>query len=148
MRGKNCYNKNKKGEGNMFSIDYKVTISDINYGGHMGNERALLLFQQARIELFKRLHANEVNVGDNVGTIQKDAHVYYKGEVYLGDILNITIKNLEIKKTSINFIYIVEKKCGKIVLEGSTIIVAFDYKNKKVSKYPQEFLEKLKNIFE
>ena len=33
----------------MFSVNYKVTISDINYGGHMGNERALLLFQQVRI---------------------------------------------------------------------------------------------------
>ncbi|WP_407537201.1 hypothetical protein [Cetobacterium somerae] len=55
----------------MFSVNYKVTISDINYGGHMGNERALLLFQQSRIELFKSLGVTEINVGDNVGTIQK-----------------------------------------------------------------------------
>ncbi|MGL4633187.1 MAG: acyl-CoA thioesterase, partial [Cetobacterium sp.] len=111
----------------MFSVNYKVTISDINYGGHMGNERALLLFQQSRIELFKSLGVTEINVGDNVGTIQKDAHVYYKGEVYLGDELTIIIKNIDIKKTSLNFIYSVEKKEGGIVLEGSTIIVAFDY---------------------
>ena len=131
----------------MFSIDYKVTISDINYGGHMGNERALLLFQQARIDLFKKLGLEEINIGDGVGTIQKDAHVYYKGEVYLGDSLRIIIKELEMKKATINFIYSVEKKCGKIVLEGSTTIVSFDYKNKKVSKFPEKFLKNLENIF-
>ena len=124
----------------MFSVNYKVTISDINYGGHMGNERALLLFQQSRIELFKSL-------GDNVGTIQKDAHVYYKGEVHLGDELRIIIKNIDIKKTSLNFIYSVEKKEGGIVLEGSTIIVAFDYGKKKVARFSQEFLNELEKIF-
>ena len=131
----------------MFSVNYKVTISDINYGGHMGNERALLLFQQSRIELFKSLGVTEINVGDNVGTIQKDAHVYYKGEVYLGDELTVIIKNIDIKKTSLNFIYSVEKREGKIVLEGSTIIVAFDYEKKKVARFSQEFLNELEKIF-
>ena len=131
----------------MFSVNYKDTISDINYGGHMGNERALLLFQQSRIELFKSLGVTEINVGDNVGTIQKDAHVYYKGEVHLGDELRIIIKNIDIKKTSLNFIYSVEKKEGGIVLEGSTIIVAFDYGKKKVARFSQEFLNELEKIF-
>lgn len=137
-----------KGEDKMFTIDYKVTISDINYGGHMGNERALLLFQQARVDLFKNLELSEINVGNGVGTIQKDAHVYYRGEVYLGDTLKVTIKALEIKKSSINFIYCVEKECGSVVLEGSTVIVAFDYEKKRVSRYPHEFLEKLESIFQ
>lgn len=131
----------------MFSINYKVTISDINYGGHMGNERALLLFQQSRIDFFKSLGVSEINVGDDVGTIQKDAHVYYKSEVHMGDELVITIKNIEIKKTSLNFIYVVEKEDRKVVLEGSTVIVAFDYEKKKVARFPQEFLNKLENFF-
>jgi len=131
----------------MFLVNYKVTISDINYGGHMGNERALLLFQQSRIELFKSLGVTEINVGDNVGTIQKDAHVYYKGEVYLGDELAIIIKNIDIKKTSLNFIYSVEKSEGGVVLEGSTIIVAFDYRKKKIARFSQEFLNELEKIF-
>ena len=35
---------------NFFETEYKVIVSDINYGGHMGNERALIIFQQARME--------------------------------------------------------------------------------------------------
>ncbi|MDX8335444.1 acyl-CoA thioesterase [Candidatus Cetobacterium colombiensis] len=131
----------------MFFINYKVTISDINYGGHMGNERALILFQQARIDLFKSLGVSEVNVGENVGTIQKDAHVNYKGEIFLGEELKVIVKQLNIKKTSLNFIYNVENSHGQIVLEGSTLIVAFDYKNKKIARFPLEFLKKLELDF-
>ncbi|MGL4652291.1 MAG: acyl-CoA thioesterase [Cetobacterium sp.] len=130
----------------MFVVDYKVTISDINYGGHMGNERALLLFQEARINLLKFLGASEMDVGCGVGTIQKDAHVYYKGEVYLGEKLKIKITVEQIKKVSINFLYEIENEEGKVVIEGSTIIVGFDYKLKKVIKFPEEFLEKLRTV--
>ena len=35
---------------NFFETEYKVIVSDINYGGHMGNERALIIFQQTRME--------------------------------------------------------------------------------------------------
>ncbi len=136
-----------KEEYKMFSVDYKVTVSDINYGGHMGNERALLLFQQARIDLFKSLGVSEINVGDNIGTIQKDAHVYYRAEIYLGDKLKITIKGVEIKKTSINFIYIVKNESDKVVLEGSTTIVGFDYERKRVTKFSEKFLDTLEDIF-
>ncbi|MGL4977265.1 MAG: acyl-CoA thioesterase [Cetobacterium sp.] len=130
----------------MFVVDYKVTISDINYGGHMGNERALLLFQEARINLLKILGVTEMDLGCGVGTIQKDAHVYYKGEVYLGEKLKIKIIVEQIKKVSINFLYEIENEEGKVVIEGSTIIVGFDYKLKKVIKFPVGFLERLRAV--
>ena len=129
----------------MFVIDYKVTISDINYGGHMGNERALLLFQEVRINLFKILGGSEINLGENVGTIQKDAHVYYKGEVYLGEKLKVKIVGAELKKASINFLYEIENENNQIVIEGTTLIVGFNYTLKKISKFPEELLTKLKN---
>ncbi|WP_047381607.1 MULTISPECIES: thioesterase family protein [unclassified Cetobacterium] len=130
----------------MFEIDYKVTVSDINYGGHMGNERALLLFQEARINLFKALGGDEMNVIDGIGTIQKDAHVYYKGEVYMGEKLKVRIVRVELKKASIDFFYQVANENGDIVIEGSTLIVGFNYVLKKISKFPKELFEKLKAI--
>ncbi|MGL4641732.1 MAG: acyl-CoA thioesterase [Cetobacterium sp.] len=130
----------------MFEIDYKVTVSDINYGGHMGNERALLLFQEARINLFKALGGDEMNVIEGIGTIQKDAHVYYKGEVYMGEKLKVRIVRVELKKASIDFFYQVANENGDIVIEGSTLIVGFNYVLKKISKFPKELFEKLKAI--
>lgn len=130
----------------MFEIDYKVTVSDINYGGHMGNERALLLFQEARINLFKALGGDEMNVIEGIGTIQKDAHVYYKGEVYMGEKLKVRIVRVELKKASIDFFYQVANENDDIVIEGSTLIVGFNYVLKKISKFPKELFEKLKAI--
>ena len=40
---------------NKFKWPYKVPISDINYGGHMGNDKSLALFHEARIAFLKHL---------------------------------------------------------------------------------------------
>lgn len=130
----------------MYSIDYKVTISDINYGGHMGNERALLLFQQVRIELFQSLNVSEIDTGDGVGVIQKDAHVYYKGESFIGDLLKVKIVDIEMKKISLNFKYEVLNQNGVKVLEGSTQLIAYNYNFKKIGRFSEVFLNRLKEV--
>lgn len=127
----------------MFVVDYKVTISDINYGGHMGNERALILFQQARVEFFSSLGFSEINIGENKGTIQYDAHVKYLKEIFLGENLKIKIVDIQLKKTSMNFIYNIFNEKNEKVLEGSTMILAYDYNRKKMSKIPSIFFEKI-----
>ena len=55
----------------MFSIKYKIKEEDINYGGHVGNERALVFFQMVRIKFFESLGLSELNIGDGIGVIQK-----------------------------------------------------------------------------
>ena len=44
---------------NLYETDYKVIVSDINYGGHMGNERALIIFQQTRMEWLNSIGYDE-----------------------------------------------------------------------------------------
>ena len=51
----------------MFTSKYEVRISDINYGGHLGNERALVVFQQTRIGWLKALGLSELNIGEKQG---------------------------------------------------------------------------------
>ncbi|SJZ52592.1 acyl-CoA thioester hydrolase [Cetobacterium ceti] len=134
----------------MFFSKYKVNVSDINYGGHMGNERALILFQQCRIDFFHFLGLSEINIGDNIGTIQKDAHVNYHKEIFLGTLLTIRIKNIELSRTSFNVFYEILNQDYETLIDGSTLIVAYDYEKKKISKLPNIFKdslnEYLKNI--
>ena len=47
----------------MFIEKYKVTVGDINYGGHMGNERALVAFHQGRIAWLNSMGYSELNIG-------------------------------------------------------------------------------------
>lgn len=126
----------------MFEMEYEVRVSDINYGGHMGNEVALIIFQQARIELFKSIGFSEMNVGDGVATIQKNAQVEYLGECHLGDRLKVRIVNIDLKRSNINIFYEVYSD-EKTVLTGSTLIVAYRYSERKIGRFSEEFLRKI-----
>lgn len=81
----------------MYEMEYKVIVSDINYGGHMGNERALIIFQQARMEWLNSIGYDETNV-EGKGMIQLESHVYYLKEVFLGKFLNAELQRLSLKK--------------------------------------------------
>ncbi len=59
----------RKNMKNFFETEYKVIVSDINYGGHMGNERALIIFQQARMEWLNSIGYDEADI-EGKGLIQ------------------------------------------------------------------------------
>lgn len=128
----------------MFSINYKVTISDINYGGHMGNERALILFQQVRIDFYNSLGLSELNIGNGIGTIQKNSYVNYHKEIFLGQTLTVKIVSIEAFRTSFNIKYEVYNEENLLCIDGSTLIISYDYFHKKVCKLPSEFLVAIK----
>ena len=67
----------------IYEMDYKVIVSDINYGGHMGNERALIIFQQTRMEWLTSIGYDEADI-EGKGMIQLESHVYYMKEVSYG----------------------------------------------------------------
>ena len=87
----------------MFEINYKVIVSDINYGGHMGNERALILFQQVRMDWLNSIGYDEADI-EGKGLIQLESHVYYLKEVFLGENLICRIKNVNLEINRITLI--------------------------------------------
>lgn len=133
---------------NDFTMKYKVSISDINYGGHMGNDRSLLLFHEARIAYLKSLGYSERNIGDGIGIIMKNAQVDYLAEVFHGDELLVKLTLGEQKGLLFNLDYEVSRESDeKIVFTGRTGILAFNYSNRKVVRTPQLFLDKIKEQY-
>ncbi len=127
-----------------FKWPYRVVISDINYGGHMGNDRSLSLFHEARIAFFESMGFSEMNIGEGLGIIMKDAHVDFLAEIFRGDILDIHVKLGERKGLLFYIDYSVSRmKDGHKVLTGRTGILAFDYKKRKLAKTPELFFEKV-----
>ena len=130
----------------MFQTEYKVTVSDINYGGHLGNERALIIFQQTRMEWLNSIGYDEANLGEEgKGTIQLESHVYYLKEVLFGEILQCRITEINVVKNSFDIVYEVINQKGETAIKGSTKMMTFDYNKKRVVRIPKEFLEKLTN---
>jgi acyl-CoA thioester hydrolase len=129
-----------------FTCELSVRASDINYGGHVGNDSILTIMQEARILFYRSLgYKNELNFEGSVGHIVADAAVVYKSEAFLGDQLRIQIGMGEFSKYGFDMFYrITNAQTEKEVALGKTGIVFFDYDTRKVASIPASFAEKIK----
>ena len=125
----------------MYQFNYTIQKDDINYGGHVGNERALLFFQMARMSFFESLGLSELDLGEGAGVIQKNGFVEYNKQLFLNDSITINITNIEFSKTSFNMFYEFFNQDGDKVINGSTLLVSFDYSKHKIKKVPETFKE-------
>jgi acyl-CoA thioester hydrolase len=132
---------------NKFITDYfTIRIGDINYGGHMGYDKALSLFHDARIAFINSLGYTELNIGENSGIIIGEAYVKYKKEIFLNDNLRVFITISEIKDATFIMNYSVFKQDDdKEAISGYTKVVSFSFLDKKVDLIPKDFLEKLEH---
>jgi YbgC/YbaW family acyl-CoA thioester hydrolase len=129
-----------------FKTEYTISIRDINYGGHVGNDVYLALFQEGRIRYLKNLGFSELNIGNSCGIILVKAEIEFKKELFHGDKIEIKVKINKIKNTSFIMEYEIEKE-GSTCATGNTVLVAYDYTEKKIKPVPNIFREKV-SIFE
>ncbi len=127
----------------MFIEKYKVTVGDINYGGHMGNERALVAFHQGRIAWLGSMGYSELNIGEDIGIIQRESKVEYLKEAFMGDLLSVRIADVILKRSSFRIKYEIKNQDDDIIIIGDTLMIAFDSARKKIVSLPKEFREKV-----
>ena len=128
----------------IFETQIKVRITDINYGGHLGNDSVLSLIHEARFQFFKSLgYRDELSI-EGVGTIQADTAIVYKGEAFHGNEISIQIAIGDMTPKSFDVFYLLS--CGeKEIARAKTGIAMFDYGLNKVCNIPEPFLSKIKN---
>jgi acyl-CoA thioester hydrolase len=129
----------------IFTTEISVRASDLNYGGHVGNDSVLTLFQEARILFYRQLgFKDEVNLDGSIGQLISDAAVVYKAESFLGDELIMQIAVDDFNKYGFDLLYKMSNKAtGKEVARGKTGIVCFDYDKRKVASVPEVLKTKL-----
>ncbi|MEQ8927470.1 MAG: thioesterase family protein [Fulvivirga sp.] len=130
----------------IFTASYTVSISDINYGGHVGNDKVLTIMQEARMQFFQHHgYKDEVSIEGGIGIIVANAAITYKSETFYKDELRIKIAVENISKIGFDMLYVIENHTsGKITALGKTGIVCFDYQLKKIATIPTKFLQILK----
>lgn len=128
----------------VFEVTLPVRVSDLNYGGHVGNDRMLTLMQEARVLFYRsRGIESEVKLEGNLGQIITDAVVVYKAEAFLGDELKIEIAAGDWNKYGFDLYYRITNQHKKEVARGKTGIVCFDYVKRKVVSLPAMLPDKL-----
>ena len=127
----------------MFIFYYTVKQEDLNYGNHVGNERALLFFQWTRESFLRQNNLSETNIGDESGFIQVEATVQYKKQLFLDQKIEVRITKIEIKGLKIIFEY--EIYTGKeLAITGTATVLAYNYEEQKIKKIPAKFKEIVK----
>ena len=123
------------------SSEYKVSVGDINYGGHMGNDKALQVFHDARINFLNHFGFSELNIGEGLGVILVEANVKYKKEVFMHDVLETEVWVSEVEGLKWTVSYETKNiKTGDVVFSGTTFMLCYNYDTKKVSRIPEGFL--------
>jgi acyl-CoA thioester hydrolase len=131
-----------------FETELDVRVSDVNYGGHAGNDSILTLMQEARVRFYRSFGImSEVQIEGEIGQIITDAALVYKSESFMGDSLQIKIGVADFTKYGFDMYYqIMNKQTGKEIARGKTGILCFNYTTRKVSSIPSSFLQKLTNL--
>ncbi|RYY56210.1 MAG: acyl-CoA thioesterase [Chitinophagaceae bacterium] len=122
-----------------FSVSIPVRITDINYGGHVGNDAILSLIHEARMQYLASYGYSEMSFA-GVALIMADAGVEFRSELFYGDtvIISVTIANLS--KVSFDIYYRMEKETDgkrRLIASARTGMVCFDYAAKKITAFPE-----------
>jgi acyl-CoA thioesterase FadM len=122
-----------------FVTDIPLRITDINYGGHLGNDALLSLLHEARVQFLRQYGFTEMNV-DGQSIIMADAVLVYRSEGFYGDVARIEIAVGNMQSHGCDFIYrVTNKETGKELARAKTGILFYDYEKKKILQVPKKF---------
>lgn len=132
-----------------FTANIPVRITDINFGGHVGNDTILSIVHEARAQFFTHCGYTELDFA-GVGTIMSDVAIEYKNQTYYGDTILASVAVGEITKVAFDLFYKLEKRSadGKLIAVAfaKTWMVCYDYDQKKVTAIPEKAIEKIKGL--
>ena len=132
-----------------FNTSLPVRITDLNYGGHVGNDKVLSLIHEARVQYLRQLGYSEFAFA-GAGLIMADAGIEFKNELFYGDTVIVSVACANYSKVSFEIFYKLEKVSGNgtpaktiRVATAKTTMACYDYSNKKIISIPPEALLKI-----
>ncbi len=128
----------------LFSTDIDVRISDVNYGGHLGNDAVLALLHEARMRFLNSMGYSEKDI-EGAAIIMTDAVIVYKAEGFYGDPLTIDVAVVDLQAGTCDFVYRVRNRTSGIeIARAKTGIAFFDYEHRRVVPAPDEFANRIR----
>lgn len=131
-----------------FTTEIPVRITDINYGGHVGNDTVLSMIHEARMQYLKHHGFTELNLG-GVGVIMSDVGIQFKSELFYGEVVIASVTAGMFSKVAFDLYYKFEKKSGDntvLVAAAKTGMVCFDYEKRKTVAVPDDVKQQLETV--
>lgn len=122
-----------------FSTIIPIRITDLNYGGHVGNDTILSLVHEARMQYLQSLNYRELDL-EGVGLIMSDAALEFRAELFYGDQVKAEVTATEFSRVGFDLIYrftrIAEGK-EQLAAIAKTGMICFNYQQKKIAPLPE-----------
>lgn len=128
-----------------FTTAIPIRITDLNYGGHVGNDTVLSIIHEARVQFLRHHGYTELNFA-GVGLIMTDVAIEFKSEIFYGEVIRASVAASEFSRVGLDIFYKLDKqKEGKylIVAVAKTGMACYHYELKKIARVPDEVKEKL-----
>jgi acyl-CoA thioester hydrolase len=128
-----------------FTVNIPVRITDLNYGGHVGNDSILSLIHEVRVQFLRHHGYDELNLA-GVGLIMADVTIEFKHELFYGETLRASVAAAEFSRVGFDLYYKLEKQTGEkwvSVTHARTGMVCYDYSLKKIAAVPKEVCSRL-----
>ena len=128
-----------------FQCKIPVRITDVNYGGHVGNDAILSIIHEARMQFLTNLGYTETEFA-GTGMIMADAAIEFKGELFYGETVTVSVTAADLSKIGFDVYYKLEKEVKTnttLVALAKTGMICYDYTLKKITSIPEEARNKL-----
>ena len=129
-----------------FQTEITVRTTDLNYGGHLGNDSLLSLIHEARVAFLARHGLTELDCA-GVSLIMGDAAILFKGEAFAGDVLRVevaagepTIKGFRL------FHRITRIEDGAVIALVETGMASYDYDEERLRPLPEALKDLCQSI--
>jgi len=123
-----------------------IRITDLNYGGHVGNDIVLSIIHEIRVQFLQHYGYKEFEL-EGTGLIMSDVAIEFKNEIFYGDKIKASIVAGDFSKVRFEIFYKLEKETAEkniLVANAKTGMVCYDYTAKKIVNVPFKVIEKLK----
>ncbi|MCB0733333.1 MAG: thioesterase family protein [Flavobacteriales bacterium] len=125
----------------LFTTEYLITVSDLNYGNHLGNERVLIMAQECRLRWLRSMGYSEIDFFGS-SLIQVDAGIIYRSEGFHGNSITISLGILNPSSRSFDLVYtLFNTSTDKVLAEVKTRMVCFNYEIRRPEMLPEKFRE-------
>jgi acyl-CoA thioesterase FadM len=141
-----------------FTTEIPIRITDLNYGGHVGNDSVLSILHEVRMQFLRHHGYTELDLA-GTGMIMADVTIEFRSEVFYGETLKASVAAGEFSRVGFDLYYKLEKQADNeppangqtdspvrkwtTVAVARTGMVCYNYAQKKIASVPKEVCTRL-----
>ena len=119
-----------------FQCMIPVRITDLNYGGHAGNDTILSLIHEARMQFLQHLGYTEMDM-EGKGMIMADAALEFKSELFYPETIRVSVTAGDCSRIGFSLYYKLERTASVaerplLIAVARTAMICYDYDRKRI----------------